>query len=131
MESISEIQVAIGEWLAMGYTDEQIVNELVLTSTCETEEEAQGVLKSVYNRWQDTKSALDLQSVDILQWHIYMRKKLLQKALETHTLPSIKIALSILDSLAAVEGISTVEPPTVPIHITLTERESIDEPKTG
>ncbi len=120
MEEV-EIQESIGELLAQGHVDIDII------ATLEEEyqlsnEDACGLLRQVYDSWQHTRDMLDLNENSLQDWHVFLRKQILQKALKDSTTASLRLALSVLDSLAAVQGISTIQGATVPLQITLVEK---------
>lgn len=116
-----KIHEAIGELLAKGHTDDDIISSLEEESDL-SHEAACKVLRDVYDGWQHTRDALDLNDGNLKDWHVFLRKTILQEALGQSTIPSMKLALSVLDSLAAIQGISTTESQTVPLSITLVEK---------
>ncbi len=121
----SEIQADIGEWLASGYTHEEIITELIASEL--SSEEAEAELRSVYEHWQHTSESLNLKDDDLINWHVYLRKRILQKALAFGTLPSYKLALSILDSLASVQCVGNMtQIKDIPINIILKESQNVE-----
>ncbi len=116
-----KIHEIIGELLAKGHTDDDIISTLEEEDSL-SHEEACNVLRDIYDGWQHTRDALDLTEHNLKDWHVFLRKTILQKALSTETIPSLKLALSVLDSLAAIQGISTEQGPTQPLSITLIEK---------
>lgn len=115
-----EIQALVGESIAKGLTDGEILD--ALTKADLTEEEAATVLRGVYNQWSEIKSSLDLGDEDNSNWHQFIRKKLLQKALANDIPSSQHLALRILDSLAQIQGIGVVPLQPVPLYIELVEK---------
>lgn len=115
------IQEVIGELLAKGHTDKDIIDTLKEEKEL-GHEEACAALRDVYNDWQHTREALDLNANNLIDWHVFLRKHILEVALGERTTPSLRLALSVLDSLATIQGISTVEGQTVPLTIQLMEK---------
>jgi len=116
MKDKAEIQEDIGDWLAAGHDDGAIIGELMAIYEL-SEDEAASELREVYNSWQNTVELLDLSEPDLLGWHIFLRKRLLQKALEDPTIPSLKLALGILDSLATIQNIGGEVIDTTPVTV--------------
>lgn len=96
----------IGELLANGYPDSEIVI-LLLDEFTITEEEAVGALRGVYDQWSNVTQKLNLQIDDLKNWHIHQRTNLLKNALlDKQDIKAQRIALSILDSLAELQGLT-------------------------
>lgn len=123
---VREIQENIGKWLAEGRTNDDIVDTLAEECAL-SREEASTALREVYDGWQHTRDALELTDDNLIDWHVFLRKQILQTALEEKTVASLRLALSVLDSLATIQGISTPEGQTVPLTITLVEKKE-EEP---
>ncbi|HDZ62471.1 MAG TPA: hypothetical protein ENH40_04935 [Nitrospirae bacterium] len=120
------LQEAIGELLAQGNTDEDIITSIMENEDV-SHEEACNALRSVYNGWQQVREALDLNDVNLQDWHVFLRKHILQTALTASTIPALKLALSVLDSLAAIQGVCSEQGQAAPLTITLVEKE--EKPK--
>lgn len=116
-----ELQIAVGEYLAGGFTNGEIL-ALLGSQHALTAEEAQAVLRAVYDTWTSVREGLNLQMEDDRNWHKYLRMKLLQKALGNESTPSQRLVLQILDSLAGIQGISTEVEQPVPLSIELVEK---------
>jgi len=117
----NELHEAIGELLAAGYTDEDIVSTLQDHEGF-TRMEACEALRGVYSGWQSTREELGLNENNLVDWHVFLRKQLLQRALAEGSIAALKLALGILDSLAAVQGISATQGQSTPLAITLVEK---------
>ncbi len=115
------LQEAIGELLAQGNTDEDIIASIMENEEA-SHEEACSALRSVYDGWQQTREALDLNDTNLQDWHVFLRKHILQTALTTNTIPSLKLALSVLDSLASIQGVCSEQGQAAPLTITLVEK---------
>lgn len=100
-------QEQIGEWIAGGYSSSEIVTELVKNQKF-SKENATELLRSVYDQWEEVSSSLSLGEQDKLNWHQQLRMSLLKTAIADTTVPSQRLALNILDSLAALEGIGGI-----------------------
>lgn len=113
-----EIQSAIGEWLAAGLGDEDIVSALKGKGL--TEKEALSSLKDVYVRWRFLREELDIDDNGQTDWHIFLRKRILQSSIEHNTVASLRLALATLDSLANIQGIAKIAgPQLIPIPMVL------------
>lgn len=121
------LHTLVGEYLATGYTNDEIL-ELLQTEQKLTLEEARKTLCGVYSSWTSVREALNLQAEDDRNWHQYLRMKLLQIAIKDPSIPSQRLALQILDSLASVQGISTTTALTQPLTIELVEKKPEPEP---
>ncbi len=124
-ESAQKIEILlhtiVGEYLATGLTNEEILVQLQMEQKL-TLEDAQKILRNVYDSWTSVRESLNLQAEDDRNWHQHLRMKLLQAALKDSSIPSQRLALQILDSLATVQGISTVTALTQPLVIELVEK---------
>ena len=120
-EQLIELQTATGEYLAMGYTNGEIIDALVQNHNT-TVDEANEVLRGVYSSWISVREGLNLQAEDDRNWHQHLRMKLLQDSLKDPSTPSRRLALSILDSIAGIQGISTLPEQIVPLSIELIEK---------
>lgn len=127
-EQLIERQIAAGEYLALGYTNGEIIDALVQQQKL-TEDEAHEILRGVYDSWISVRDGLNLQAEDERNWHQYLRMKLLQDSLKDPSTPSRRLALQILDSIAGIQGISTMPEHIVPLSIELVEKKI--EPKEG
>lgn len=114
----------VGELLAKGFTSSEILAELQQEGLLP--EEAQSILRGVYDSWISVREGLNLQAEDDRNWHLHLRMKLLQSVLADGGVPSQRLALQILDSLATVQGITAVPEQRVPLQIELVERKSDD-----
>lgn len=120
------LQEAIGELLAQGNTDEDIITSIMENEEA-SHEEACNALRSVYDGWQQTRDVLELNAANLQDWHVFLRKHILQTALEANTIPALKLALSVLDSLAAIQGVCAEQGQAAPLTITVVEKkESTD-----
>ncbi|KKN38482.1 hypothetical protein LCGC14_0752860 [marine sediment metagenome] len=120
------LQEAIGGLLAQGQTDEDIIASIIENEQA-TYEEACGALRSVYDGWQQTREALDLNDTNLQDWHVFLRKHILQTALTANTIPSLKLALGVLDSLATIQGVCAEQGQAAPLTITLVEKKEDPE----
>ncbi len=120
------LQEAIGRLLAQGNTDEDIIASIVEEQGA-TYEEACNALRSVYDGWQETRDTLDLDDTNLQDWHVFLRKHILQTALKENTMPALKLALSVLDSLASIQGVCAEQGQAAPLTITLVEKKE-EEP---
>ncbi len=122
------LHTATGEYLAMGYTNGEIIDALVQHYSL-TIDEAREVLRGVFDSWVSVREGLNLQAEDERNWHQHLRMKLLQDALKDVSTPSRRLALSILDSIAGIQGISTMPEHIVPLSIELIEKKPEPEIK--
>lgn len=122
------LHTLVGEYLALGYTNEMILEHLQVEQHLSIEE-AQKILRGVYDSWTSVREALNLQAEDDRNWHQHLRMKLLQVALQDSSIPAQRLALQILDSLASVQGISTTTALTQPLMIELVEKKVEPEPE--
>lgn len=120
------LHTLVGEHLATGLTNGEIL-ELLQKEQGLSEEEAQTILRGVYDSWSSVREGLNLQAADDRNWHHHLRMKLLQTVIQDKTTPSQRLALQVLDSLAALQGIDTVLAQPVPLSIELVEK---PKPKT-
>lgn len=127
-KQLIELQTVTGEYLAMGFTNGEIIDALMLQQQL-TEEEANEILRGVYNSWISVREGLNLQAEDERNWHQHLRMKLLQDAIKDVSTPSRRLALSILDSIAGIQGISTMPEHIVPLSIELIEKKAEPEPE--
>lgn len=108
----------VGELLATGATHQEIIDKL-----CEVgdipEDEALVYIREVYDCWRKTTEQLELTDIDYVNWHTYLRKRLLQRALAIDGAGGVTAALRILDSLAALQNISVVPTQPVPLVVNL------------
>ncbi len=121
---IEELQEKIGELLAGGYADVDIVASLEVEEKL-SHEEACEALHAIYKNWQRTRDVLALKEDSLVDWHVYLRRKILQNAIAEGTVPSLRLALSVLDSLATIQGIVGAQGQTVPLAITLIEKREV------
>lgn len=120
-ERAIKLQTAVGEYLAAGLTNGEILEELVRDHQL-TMDEAQATLRAVYDTWSSVREGLNLQREDDRNWHKYLRMKLLQKAMQNESTPSQRLVLQILDSLASVQGIAAAPEQVIPLSIELVEK---------
>lgn len=123
-----KLHTLVGEYLAKGLTNGEIL-EILQTEQELSEEDAQRILRAVYDSWTSVREGLDLQSADDSNWHQYLRMRLLQTAMADESTPSQRLALSILDSLATIQGISMSFAQPVPLSIELIEKEPEPKPE--
>lgn len=125
-----ELQTVVGEYLAGGYTNGEILEQLELEHQL-TLTTAKEILRGVYDSWTSVREGLNIQAEDDRNWHKHLRMKLLQRAIKNETIHSQSLALRILDSLAGVQGISTMPAQVIPLQIELVEKktEPVEEPK--
>ncbi len=123
-EKIDSIQRTIGELLANGYSEANIIAALQEDEGIEYDEACKA-LRQVFMHWQNTRESLDLQDVNLLDWHVVLRKRILRSALEESTIPGLKLALSVLDSLATIQKLTDIQSQTIPISIILTEKKEL------
>lgn len=116
------LQVKVGELLAKGFTNGEILAALQEEDQV-TLEIAQTTLRGVFDCWTSVHLGLNIQDEDERNWHHHLRMKLLQKVLGSEETPSLRLALNILDSLAAVQGITTTVEHMVPLPIFLVPKE--------
>ena len=123
--AVYELHKFVGECLAQGFTNGEVL-EVLQTEQELSEEAAIAILRGVYDSWNDVKEGLHLQTEDDRNWHQLLRMKLLQVAIKDKTTPSQRLALQVLDSLAALQGIGTVLVQPVPLSIELVEKEKLE-----
>jgi len=117
---LPNLQKQVGGLLANGKLNEEILDALQVGGL--SPDEARRVLRSVYDSWASVQDLLNIQAEDNRNWHQFMRMRLLQKTLGAEAIASWNLSLRILDSLAAVQGISTLPISTVPLPILLVEK---------
>lgn len=126
------LHILVGEYLAAGFTNGEILGHLRLDHSL-TLEQAKKALRGVYDSWTSVREGLNIEAEDDRNWHIQLRMKLLQDAIKDITTPSRRLALMVLDSLANIQGISTIPEQAVPLVIQLVEKQkepaSEPEPK--
>jgi len=122
------LHVAVGEYLAVGYTNGEILGKLQFDHK-QTLEQAQKALRGVYDSWTSVREGLNIEAEDDRNWHIHLRMKLLQTALTNPLIPSQRLALMVLDSLAGVQGISTIPEQAIPLKIELVEKKPEPKPE--
>lgn len=88
----------ICELLASGNSHDAIVAQLVTDGI----EDPISAIHAVYESWTTLASELQLHTEDTMNWHVFMRMNLLQQALTGN----FALALKVLDSLAAIQGLS-------------------------
>lgn len=115
------LHTTVGEMLAAGLTNNEILIRLEEEQQL-SPEDANTALRGVYDSWSSVREGLNLQPEDERNWHQYLRLKLLQDAIKITSTPSQRLALQILDSLAAVQGISVMPEQNIPLQIELVER---------
>lgn len=115
------IRENISEWLALGFSDVQIIGELQTVANLD-EKEAQAALKDLYAHWQDTRDAVDLREADLVAWHVFLRKRILQKMIARADPAGQRVALAVLDSLATIQGIAVATSQTIPLKIVMKEK---------
>lgn len=115
------LHALVGEHLATGLANDEIL-ELLQTEQHLSVEEARVILRGVYDSWSSVREGLNLQAEDDKNWHQYLRMQLLQSAIRDETIPSQRLALQILDSLATIQGISTTIALTAPLSIEMIEK---------
>ena len=125
----STIQELVGAFLAQGFSHNEIVNNLCTQVPEMSPGEALSAIKRVYNVWKQSVEELDLNSEDHRNWHVQQRHRLLRESLAEGTVLSQRLALSTLDSLAAMQGLkTTVEHEfTKPLTLTLVPKEESPE----
>ncbi len=123
---IELLHVAVGEYLAAGFTNEEILGQLQFTHK-QTLEQAREALRGVYDSWTSVREGLNIEAEDDRNWHVHLRMKLLQDAIKDATTPSRRLALMLLDSLANIQGISTIPEQAVPLKIELVEKKKEPE----
>ncbi len=126
---IELLHVAIGEYLAAGFTNEEILGRLQFDHK-QTLEQAREALRGVYDSWTSVREGLNIEAEDDRNWHVHLRMKLLQDAIKDATTPSRRLALMLLDSLANIQGISTIPEQAVPLKIELVEKKKEKEKET-
>lgn len=104
----SQKEQFVGQCIAEGYSHSGIITKLLDKGYATDNEEALKIVRGVYNEWQRIEQALDLQEHDPLNYHIYMRHKLLLLTMgESGT---ARTALAVLDSLATLQGVERKPP---------------------
>ena len=120
MEYTKDIRIEISTLLALGKSNQEIVDEFQTKYTV-SEDEIITVLRLFYDNWQNTVATIDAKKTDHLNWHIFMRHQALQIALDKEQSGG---ALSILNSLAKLQGLSDIKDDTIiPIMIELVPKE--------
>jgi len=115
------LHTLVGAYLATGLTNGEIL-ELLQEQQELSAEAARTVLRGVYDSWSSVREGLNLQAADDRNWHHYLRMRLLRSAIQNESTPSQNLALRVLDSLAALQGITTVQAQPVPLSIELVEK---------
>jgi len=115
------LHTLVGEFLAKGRTNGEILEYLQEEQELSAEG-AQAVLRGVYDSWSSVRAGLNLQAEDDRNWHSFLRMRLLQSAMTDPSTPSQNLALRVLDSLATLQGITTVQVQPVPLSIELVEK---------
>jgi hypothetical protein len=115
--NMDEYQTRVGELLAAGWSEIDIVKRLE-EEGCEQPKLA---IRAVYDAWKGIVRETLSDDDDLMQWHIYLRKRLLNKAMLSTDLAVQRFALAILDSLAIVQGIGKTTGPklTAPLQVIL------------
>ena len=126
-DEINSQHTVVGELLATGYTSGEILIRLQTIYEI-TLEEAQTLLRDVYDSWESVKVGLNLQLTDERNWHQHLRMKLLQQTLKSTDTPSLRLALQILDSLAELQDVLSTVGQTIPLPIILVEATEADRP---
>lgn len=116
-------QKLIGELLARGLADQQVIEELIAADYAQ--EEAVTLLRTFFDEWQSMGVAANSDDdVKLLNWHIMQRHNLLTTAITSNQLST---ALAILESLAKLQGLAQVtEAKVIPIKIELIEKKEDD-----
>ena len=122
------LHVAVGEYLAAGYTNGEILGYLQLEHK-QTLEQAREALRGVYSSWTSVREGLNIEAEDDRNWHIHLRMKLLRDAIKDPATPSRRLALMVLDSLAGIQGISTIPEQAIPLRIELVEKKPEPKPE--
>jgi len=107
MDTDDKLNYKIGELLAKGIATTEIISTLVQEQLVDDENTAVIALQVFYAGWQSIKKALSLQPDDVKNWHIYLRHEILKKAMKDDTPAHIRTALTILESLADIQGVQT------------------------
>jgi len=116
----------IGQLLAMGHSSVEIVATLVNEGHVDTVDKAQELVREVFSSWREMNDEIDLDMVDLKNWHIQLRHQLLVRTMDNNP----RTALAILESLADIHRIKESVASNldlIPIAINLVPR--IDEPK--
>lgn len=113
-------QELIGRLLAQGLADQQIVEEFVKIGY--EKEDACSKLRTFFDNWQTIADLADSSDQQrLLNWHVLLRHKLLQTAIEAG---QVTAALQILESLAKLQGlVQVVEAKVIPLAIELVPKE--------
>ena len=120
-QQIKVLHVLVGEYLAGGYANGEILTCLIDEQKLSAEV-AQEILRGVYDSWSSVREVLNLQAEDDRNWHHHLRMRLLRSALGSDSIPSQNLALRVLDSLANLQGITTTQAQPVPLSIELVEK---------
>ena len=123
------IYETIGQSLAKGMSNQEIVTTLVSMGNI-SEEEAVKHLRSVYDHWNNIHELLQPKKTDLLNWHLQLRHKLLQNAMEDgNDMKAVRVALAILESMAELQDIKAIEGGTrESITINLVPKQVKEEP---
>lgn len=122
----TDILKAVGSFIARGYTHNQIIEAL----------EEEGIesplqyIRDVYDSWEKVRSDLHLNTADLSNWHTTLRLELLRRALEDTSAVGIRLALSILDSLSALQGLTKgidLGTQDVPLTITILPKPELEK----
>jgi hypothetical protein len=99
--SDEEIGRYVGELIALGRSNYDIIEAVVLKFAI-TKDNSIACLRKTYNFWTSLDSALALTPQDVKNWHVAIRRKLLEESIKNR---NHKISLAIADSLARIEGV--------------------------
>ena len=118
----------VGEYLATGLTNGEILENLEVEQNL-SGEDANTILRGVYDSWASVRVGLNLQAEDDRNWHHHLRMKLLQRAIQDESAASQNLVLRVLDSLANLQGITTTQAQPVPLSIELIEKKPEPKPE--
>ena len=103
------VQQLAGALLAQGYSHTEAVENLCSVVPGLTPGDAHACIKRIYTVWRQTGEELDLNSEDHRNWHVHLRQRLLREAIKDPSAPCQRLALSILDSLATIQGLKNIQ----------------------
>lgn len=125
--SSEKLDQAIGEALAEGLSHEEIIERIKTVSEL-PEAAIVEAIRAVYSYWQKIDQRLELNSEDLKRWHIRLRLQLLQRSLADGSVPGLRCALSVLESLASLHGFENLKPAEIEkeIRVVLVPADQID-----
>ena len=103
----SEVVRLVGQLIAEGYSAQGVYKALSVEPFLIPREDISVAIKEVYESWRREDEELNLDLADYRRYHLEMRHRLLVSALATSdSAQSLRLALSILESMATLQNLS-------------------------